>query len=188
MKSGLSLFIIAICMLTVCSNSIEKNLKRKCQKLSTPKAVDLKNHYGANSFNSQYGPQTDGIAQYVEANPDTFMPFKTDGRKHIEKQFEFKPYSGYEKKLNPDFIKSGDMTNIAPSASKIITPAITGPKLKMKTEITYPAVVKLPTFKGMKKEFHNVTAYDKEEGKIVHDKVLINHPNMVYETKVYNLD
>jgi hypothetical protein len=58
------------------------------------------------------------------------------------------------------------------------------PKLNIKAEVEYPAVVSLPTFKGMKKEYHAVSAYDKETGQIVHDKALIERPNYVMERKV----
>ena len=40
----------------------------------------------------------------------------------------------------------------------------------------------------MKKEFHDVTAYDKKDGKIVHSKVLINKPEYVRERKIMQLN
>jgi len=116
-----------------------------------------------------------------------FLPFKTGGRNKIREQLKFRPYPGYQNKLVPTQIKSGDMTNIAPSASKIITAEIAGPKLDVKAEVRYPATVRIPTFKGMKKEFLNVSAYDKETGRIVHDKVLVNRPNYVMETSVMEI-
>jgi hypothetical protein len=110
-----------------------------------------------------------------------------NGNAAIKKSLEFKPYPGYENKLNPHFIKSGDMTNLAPSASKIITPQIAGPKLEVRSELHYPAIVGYPTFTGMKKEWHNVTAYNKETGQIVHDKVLVSYPKIVREDHVSNI-
>jgi len=164
-------------------NQLRSNIKSD----STPQAVGLKNHYGDQPIGSQYGPQNDQYAQIIELNPETYMPFKTDGKKKILKALEFKPYPGYEKKLNPHQIKSGDMTNIAPTASKIINPEITGPKLHVQAEVQYPSIVELPTFKGMKKQYHAVTAYDKETGQIVHDKVLINAPEYKMEKSVKNV-
>lgn len=206
MKRGLTIFLIIIIILCLINDSFtlsKKKIKKSMSKSKisveksqtetnesqiaskTPKAVNLQNHYGGPSIGSQYGPEGDPFAQYVEANPDTFLPMKTDGKKHIEKQLKFRPYPGEDNKFNPSPIKSGDMTNIAPSAEKIITPEIATPKLNVQTQVIYPAAVALPTFKGMKKEFHDVTAYDKEERKIVHDKVLIEHPEMVMENHVF---
>jgi hypothetical protein len=185
MKSSLTLFLI----LTLCLLSLSLAKKKKSQNLngSTPQAIGLKNHYGGPILGSKYGPQGDQYAQYVEANPETFMPMRYEGKKKIQEALKFKPYPGYEKKLKPDQLKSGDMTNIAPSASKIITPEIAVPKLNVQAEVHYPAVVALPTFTGMKKQFHDVTAYDKETGSVVHDKVLINAPQYKLEKTVMNI-
>lgn len=169
-----TLFLIMSCVLL-------KNLKH------VPQAVNLKNHFGIPSIENKYGPKTDNIAQYVEANPETFVPMMYNGNAGIKKALEFKPYDGYENKLNPHFIKAGDMTNLAPSASKIISPQIAGPKLEVRADVQYPAIVGYPTFTGMKKEWHPVTAYNKETGQIVHDKVLITKPNIVREDHVSNI-
>jgi hypothetical protein len=186
MKRGLIIFLIVTICLTEISLANSKKSKSKKYK-HTPQGTDLKNHFGAPSIASPFGPKHDPYAQYVEANPDTFLPFKTDGKKLIEKKLEFKPYPGYENKLNPHIIKSGDMTNIAPSASKIIKPEIAVPKLNIRAEVEYPAVVAMPTFKGMKKEYHDFTAYNKETGAIEHGKALIERPNYVMENQVMNI-
>lgn len=177
MKGKLLTFILFI----VISAASLKNLK------AAPQALKLKNHFGLPTVEHQYGPKTDNIAQYVEANPETFVPMMYNGTQAIKKSLEFQPYPGYENKLNPHFIKSGDMTNLAPSASKIITPQIAGPKLEVRAELHYPAVVAFPTFTGMKKQWHPVTAFNKETGQIVHDKVLVSTPNIVKETHVSNI-
>ena len=177
MKAILMMFTLFL----IISTTMLKNLK------SAPQALKLKNHFGLSPVEHVYGPKTDNIAQYVEANPETFVPMMYNGNAGIKKALEFKPYPGYENKLNPHFIKSGDMTNLAPSASKIITPEIAGPKLEVKAEVTYPAIVSYPTFTGMKKEWHNVSAYNKQTGEIVHDKVLITKPNIVQEAHVSNI-
>lgn len=177
MKGKLLTFILFI----VISAASLKNLK------AAPQALKLKNHFGLPTVEHQYGPKTDNIAQYVEANPETFVPMMYNGTQAIKKSLEFQPYPGYENKLNPHFIKSGDMTNLAPSASKIITPQIAGPKLEVRAELHYPAVVAFPTFTGMKKQWHPVTAFNKETGQIVHGKVLVSTPNIVKETHVSNI-
>jgi hypothetical protein len=153
-----------------------------------PQGLKLRDHFGLPSVENVYGPKTDNIAQYVEANPETFTPMRYTGNAGIKKSLEFKHYDGYEQKLTPHSIKSGDMTNLAPSASKIITPEIAGPKLQVNAKINYPAIVGVPTFKGMKKEWHNVTAYNKATGQIVHDKVLITKPSIVRQDVVTNIE
>jgi hypothetical protein len=153
-----------------------------------PQGLKLKDHFGLPTVENVYGPKTDNIAQYVEANPETFTPMRYTGNAGIKKSLQFKHYDGYEQKLTPHTIKSGDMTNLAPSASKIISPQIAGPKLQVNTKIQYPAIVGVPTFKGMKKEWHNVTAYNKVTGEIVHDKVLISKPLIVRQDGVTNIE
>jgi hypothetical protein len=194
MKSSHSLtitifLIISFSTIFITSSLAKKNNLKLFRENNTPKASDLKNHYGAPNSEILYGPNTDDIAQYVEANPDSFTPLKTKGQKKIEKQLEFKPNPGvsYKNKLNPSVVKSGEMSNIAPSASKIVTPEIATPKLNIKTEVVYPAVVGLPTFQGIRNELHPVTAYNKETGEIVHDKVVINRPVYKLEKQVMNV-
>lgn len=153
-----------------------------------PQGLKLRDHFGLPTVENVYGPKTDNIAQYVEANPETFTPMRYTGNAGIKKSLEFQHYDGYEQKLTPHTIKSGDMTNLAPSASKIISPEIATPKVQVNTKIEYPAVVGLPTFKGMKKEWHDVTAYNKVTGEIVHDKVLIAKPSIVRQDVVTNIE
>lgn len=169
---SVTLFLIFTLILSMMINCLSVQL-RKGQL--TPKATDLKNHFGGRNIGSQYGPASD-FTQFVEANPDTFMPFK-DGKKKIESQVK-----------SQKTVAAGDMTNVAPSAEKIIKPEIAGPKVNIKAEVVYPAVVQVATFKGMKKEFHPVTAYDKETGQIIKDKVLIEKPEYAPELQVMNID
>lgn len=56
--------------------------------------------------------------------------------------------------------------------------------MKVSADVHYPAVVKLPTFVGMKKEQHIVSALDLKHNAIVHDKVVIEHPEYKYKTSV----
>ena len=177
MKAKLLIFVLFIIVTT----TMLKNLK------NAPQGLKLKNHFGLPSVENKYGPKTDNIAQYVEANPETFVPMMYSGNAAIKKSLEFKPYPGYETKLSPHQIKSGDMTNLAPSASRIISPKIAPPILEIKSQLHYPAAVAYPTFTGMKKEWHPVTAFNKETGEIVHDKVLVSYPNIQKETHVSNI-
>ena len=152
-------------------------LSSNCAKnLATPKASDLKNAYGAPTNRNPYGPQDNPYTQYIEANPDTFTPFKFHGKRKIQNTLA-KPH-------NSKLIRAGDMTNIAPSANGIIKPEIAKPKLNVNVDVIHPAEVHVPTYKGMKKEFHTVSAYDKVTGRIIHDRVLVNRPNYAYEKHV----
>jgi hypothetical protein len=156
----------------------------------TPKAISLKNHFGAPTVGSPYGPKTDNLAQYVQANPETFTPMKyAAGNKQITDAMKFRKdgLPGYENMLVPHVVKAGEFTNMAPAASTIINPEITGPKLHVSADITYPAVVKLPTFTGVSHSKHVVSAWNKQTGEIVHDNVIVNKPDMAYKTRVQDV-
>jgi len=171
MKSflGLSTFITISLMLSLISTCCSMNLNK-----ITPKGQDLKNHYGAPKQFNKYGPQENPYSQYVEANADNIIPFKTHNVMKIEKQL----------RDNQNVIKSGDFKNMTPSAQNIIKPEIAKPKLAINTELNHPAVVQVPTVKSIKKDFHEVTAYNKETGQIVKDKVILSKPEIVLEPQV----
>ena len=182
MKIVKTLIILLIAVVLVSTK------KSKSKKKATPKGLDLRNHYGTPQLASPYGPKDDQIAQYVQANPDTFAPMLgIKNREKILAANNFSKYPGYEQKLIPGPVKAGEYTNIAPSASKEIKPEITGPKLEVNTEIEQPTAMKVPTFYGMAKEFHPVIAYDKLTGEIMEDNVLIERPIYNYENRVANV-
>jgi len=184
----LILILTIIVLLGNTVNSKNKKAKKKNSKhksKETPKGLDLKNHYGTANVGSPYGPTTD-YADHVERNPDVYTPQRFAKNNNVADALKFRPYPGYENKLNPHQIKSGDFTNIAPSASQVVNPEITGPKVHMQAEVEYPSNVKVPTFYGFKKEFKNIAAYDRLEGKLMQDKVVMNHPIYGYDDKVIN--
>merc|ERR1711957_522708 len=51
----------------------------------------------------------------------------------------------------------------------------------------YPSTVEVASFKGMKKEFHDVSALDKKNNRIIYTKALINRPNYVRERKIMSV-
>ena len=160
----------------------------KSNAKDTPRGMDLRNHYGTPNIANQYGPQDDGVAQYVVANPDTFAPMLgAKNRTMLLHANDFIPYPGYEKKMNPSPVKAGDYTNIAPNASHEVNPEITGPKLEVNGQIEYPMAMKVPTFYGFSKEIHPVIAYDKLTGEIIEDNVVIDRPVYNYENRVSNV-
>jgi hypothetical protein len=170
MKSflGLSTFITISLILSLLSNGNSMKIK------ITPNGQDLKNHFGAPKEFNKYGPQENPYNQYIEANPDSFIPLKTNNVMKIEKQL----------RDNQNVIKSGDFKNIAPSAQTVIKPEIAKPRLEIITDLNHPAVVQVPTIKSIKKDFHEVTAYNKETGQIVKDKVILSKPEIVLEPQV----
>ncbi len=185
-------FLLVLTILAVLDHSVNSKSKKSKKKVNkhrskeTPKGLELKNHFGTPNVGSPYGPTTD-YADHVERNPDVYSPQRFAKTNNVADALKFKPYPGYEHKFNPHHIKSGDFTNVAASASKIIDPEITGPKVHLQAEIEYPSNVKVPTFYGFKKDFKNISAYDRAEGRIIQDKVLMNHPVYGHEDRVIKL-
>jgi len=157
--------------------------KSKSKQFNSPKALDLKNHFGTSPVDSNYGPALNYV-DHVERNPDIYAPQQFAKNNNVDKYLDFKPYPGYENRFNPHHIKSGDFKNIAPSASKVINPEITGPKIHVQAEMEYPSHVKVPSFYGFSKDMKDIHAYDKLEGRIIKDKVVMNHPVYGYKDKV----
>ena len=178
--------LVVVCLIASTLSKTHKNKKTQAKSRYTPKATDLKNHFGGSFVGSPYGPET-SYESHVENNPEIYTPMRYQKWKNIEKTLEFKSFPGYENKLSPHHVKSGDFTNIAPSAEGIISPQITGPKLHVQSEITYPSHVKKPTFYGYKKEFQPVTAYDRQDGRIIHDNVIVIKPQYGFEDRVENI-
>jgi len=129
-KSIITLFILSTLFIQFTISKTHKKLKSKKLKhkksRETPKGNDLKNHYGAPSVGSPYGAHDDLYAQLVEFNKESFMPMLYHGVEKIRALTKFHPYPGYENKLVPPPIKAGEMTNVAPSANRIISPEIAG--------------------------------------------------------------
>jgi hypothetical protein len=183
MKTIKTIFSIVLGVV-LCSSAHSKKSRKHKKNKYTPKAYELRNHFGAPTVGSPYGPNT-SYEEYVEANPEVFTPqIYGDRNKAIHKALEFHPYPGHEKKINPHFVKAGEMTNIAPSASTIISPEIANPKLHVQAQVNYPAHVKIPNFYGYKKELHPVTAYDTQDGRIIHEKVVLTKPVYGFEDSV----
>jgi hypothetical protein len=165
------------------SKSRKSNKAKSKSKQDSPKAYDLKNHFGTSPIDSKYGPENNYV-NHVESNLDTYLPQKFAKDNNVDKYLEFKPYPGFENKFNPHHIKSGDFTNVAPSARDVISPEITGPKIHVQAEMEYPSHVRVPTFFGFKKDLKQIHAYDKLEGRIISDNVVMEHPVYGYKDKV----
>lgn len=191
MKIGKIIFTVAIILFFIVSLTSSKITKKKTHskiKKNTPKGRDLRNHFGTPNIANQYGPQDDQVAQFVQANPDTFAPMLgAKNRARLQHANDFVKYPGYENKLIPGKVKAGEYTNIAPSATHEVNPEITGPKLEVNGLYEYPTAVKVPTFYGFAKEFHPVIAYDKLTGEIIEDSVVAKRPIYNYENRVSNV-
>lgn len=182
MKNVKNISILLLIILSVVVSKTHKN--RKNHNKAIPMGFDLKNHFGSYTVgDSPYGPKT-SYEGYVETNPEVFTPQRYSKYKELKNYYKFQPYPGYEKRLNPFDVKSGEFTNIAPSAENIINPEYATPKMHIQSQLSYPAHVKVPTFYGFRKEMYPVSAYDKLEGRIIEDKIVLNKPVYGWEDKV----
>lgn len=188
MKISIIIVLLFCCLVSNILNKNKKKSKSKSKSKYTPKGIDLRNHFGTPNIANQYGPQDDTIANYVGANHDSFVPtYYSKKLENWRHRNDYEHYNGMEDKLNPSPVKSGEYTNVAKSATKEIKPEITGPKLQVEGEFSYPAAVKTPTFYGFAKEYHPVYAYDKYTGEIIQEDVLIDRPVYNYENRVANI-
>jgi hypothetical protein len=183
------LILLALIVLILIQSSSEKNANKKSKKQvrigagDTPKAVDLSNHYGTRPIGGIYANQNQN-AEYIESHVEDFLPQNNPPFKKAVKQLEFKPYPGYENKMNPSSVKSGEFTNVAAGANELVSPAIAEPKLRVDASVTYSAAAEVPTYRGMINEFKDVKIYDRETGKIENDRVSVSRPWLVNQKTV----
>jgi hypothetical protein len=183
------LMLIALIVLISIQSSSEKNHYKKLKQVrnigagDTPKAVDLANHFGTRSLQSPYANQNQN-AEYIESHVEDFLPQNNPPFKKALKELEFKPYPGYQNKMNPAPVKSGEFSNVAAGATSLVSPQIAEPKLKVDASVTYPAVADVPTFRGFINEFKDIKIYDRETGKIENDRVSVNKPWLVNQKTV----
>ena len=166
------------------SSSLRKSSKSTENKLTikqTPQGTDLKNHYGADNLSSPYGSKTNQYENYVVGNPDTF-PITLDKRGAIHDQLKYQSDLGSEKSMDPNPVKSGGITNAAPSASRLITPVQAIPKYEVNTHINTPIITESAELVG-KKTFEKVTVYDKETGAIYKDTVNVSNTPIYKRTR-----
>jgi hypothetical protein len=131
-----------------------------------PTALNLSNHFGAASVNSPYN-KVDQNEIWVQNNIASIMPGESSGNKNLKTQVKELP------------IKSGEVTNIAPESSKLISPSITGPKLKVQTEFNYSAPGKVNEFLGFETTMKQATLYDKATGEIIKDNIAVSGPKYI---------
>lgn len=183
------LILIALIVLISIQLSFEKKLRKKSKQVrkigadDTPKGLDLANQYGDRSIGSQYLYQNQD-AEYIQSHLDQFLPENNPPFSKALEQLEFQPYPGYQNKMNPSAVKSGEFTNVAATAKNLITPTIADPKLRIDATVRYPSVAEVPTYRGFINEFKDVKIYDRETGKIEDDRVSVSRPWLVNQKTV----
>ena len=173
MKKSITFFVlILISLVSVISNRRnEKNLKQ------VPRGADLKNHYGVNPNKSKYGESDFDLEHFVKEN-----------HKELTDLDEPADLSGfiYEdgNNLIPQNIKSGSLSNIANSATGLLTPKNVNPTLHISTEVKSPKVVEVSELTGYENKVIKVNAYDKQLNLVKKQNVLINSPIYSKERQV----
>ena len=165
MKKSITFFVlILISLVSVISNRRnEKNLKQ------VPRGADLKNHYGVNPNKSKYGESDFDLEHFVKEN-----------HKELTDLDEPADLSGFVyqdgNNLIPQNIKSGSLSNIANSATGLLTPKNINPTLHISTEVKSPKVVEVSELTGYENKVIKVNAYDKQLNLVKKQNVLINAP------------
>jgi hypothetical protein len=184
------LILIALIAAISIQLTAEKKIRKKLRQVlkfgagDTPKGIDLSNHYGTKSIGGPFANQNQN-ANYIESHVDDFLPQNNPPFKKALKDLEFKPFPGYQERLNPGPIKSGEFTNVAPTARNLVDPDIAPPKLRVDATVNYPALADVPTYRGFINKFEDIKIYDRETGRIEDDRVSVSRPWLVNEKKVY---
>jgi hypothetical protein len=161
MKITKVIILLALCTLTILT-----------KKHRVPTG-SLLNHYGG-PVNPVLPGGINKYEQLIESNPDFFMPNKiSSAANKLRDALQFKPYPGMDKKMNPHFIKSGKLPD---NTERLINPQYADPKLSIQGEINMPTLFQRPVLERFEKAFVPVNAYDKKEGRIIQDHVVMNRP------------
>jgi len=153
-------------------------------KKDTPKAKDLNNHYGLNSYNSPYGNSGTDYQEFVRDNLSELIPLKNN---HTELKASLEKDIDLSQQLNPYSVKAGSLSNMANNATALISPNMAPPILKIEAQAIYPKVVEYATFLGFNNAVKNVTVLDKQQNRIINDTVIAKEPVYERERKVVYL-
>lgn len=189
LKHSLIIFLILSSSITLTlSKSKNKHKSNSHSKKNSPKGLDLQNHFGESNVEATYGPTTK-YSEHIESNLEQFTPqiFEPNRRKFQSEVDEHLKAVYPQNQLNPTALKSGELTNNAPTASRLINPDIAAPKVSIDAEYNHPALVKDPTFYGFRKEYVPVQAYDNRSGQIVEDKIVVDKPVYGWEDNIKNV-
>ena len=78
-----------------------------------------------------------------------------------------------------DITVSGEMSNIAPSASKFVSPEITQKKVQINSEIYHqPKLVSQPTLLGYNQQVHEINGFEHFSGQVIHKNIVVNTPEI----------
>ena len=142
-----------------------------------PTAKNLRNHYGTNSLTSKYAGDSNGIDTFIKLNADEL----NTSLQKVDLKKEFQEIVSINNQMNPYTVKSGQIGNIANSATKLVSPEIKSATLHLVTDVNYPKVVEYAEFKGYKNKVKNVNVLDKKTNRISKQDVLVSEP--IYERK-----
>lgn len=142
-----------------------------------PTAKNLRNHYGTDSLTSKYAGDAAGVETFIDLNADEL---NTTLQK-VDLKKEFDESVSINESMNPYKVKSGQIGNVANSATKLVNPEIKPATLHLVTDVHYPKVVEYAEFKGYKNKVKNVNVLDKQTNRISKQDVLVSEP--IYERK-----
>lgn len=130
---------------------------------TTPKADSLNNHFGMNPSENRYGPKS----SFVDEN----IP-----RQGYNKGDMVTPITNFDEEIGDRLIASGSLNNVAKDATKIITPNLDVPSIKIEADLVHNAVVKTPVQIGVQIETEKETVLNKDTGKITKKETTTKKP------------
>ncbi len=126
----------------------------------TPKALDLDDHFGTDAHQNLYGPHAHNPVFELAREYDS-----VDGVKVTT------PITNFNREINPAEHASGDLTNTAYDASKIIKPELAHPKAEIDSKFVHEAVVSTPVQIGTQHSVKKVMSQNRTTG-VTQEKIV----------------
>ena len=169
MKQFLSLYFVfslTLVLLLLNKGNLNVNSINLTNKLLpiTPKAFNLKNHYGTEPIQNQFGP-----------NPSGDYTLQREGTLVGE---AVKPIKNFTTEINPKAVSSGIFSNTAKEASRIVSVEIAKPKALIDAEVNYETIVHTPVQTGTSVAKKQTTSMDRRSGMITSSAETISKPIM----------
>jgi hypothetical protein len=131
---------------------------------ATPKAMDLKDHFGSEPVANKYGPK-----------PVLGTNLLREG---VGPGAGVTPITNFDAMINPTQVVAGDLTNTAHDASRIIDAPLAKPKAEIVTNFTHEALVKTPVHLGNHVEEKTITTMNRMTGAVESKTVTETKPVM----------
>jgi hypothetical protein len=116
-----------------------------------------------NPSENRYGPKS----SFVDEN----IP-----RQGYNKGDMVTPITNFDEEIGDRLIASGSLNNVAKDATKIITPNLDVPSIKIEADLVHNAVVKTPVQIGVQIETEKETVLNKDTGKITKKETTTKKP------------